>query len=362
MESYGALLKAKRIEKNIDFETISRETTITRQYLEALEAEDTAAFPGEPYLVGFLKNYAEYLELDSNKILNLYRARIIQESPVPENLIVHQRPRYLLPLIIIGSVLVAALLGAGIFFAMKLKKDTVDPEAELKKESDKKSYELSEKPFSGRLFKGDQLIFNAKGGKIILTTANTNGNLSLETPIGVQIVELSEEVELDVDGDSVSEMIVYVSDVSTNDLDRGAEVRILLKNGAASLSSTTLANEIPSVRDLPAEQERTVILEDTRAYPFTINASFLSGTVFRYRSDRKENVEDYLAKGDTVNVTSSNGIRLWISNGSAVKLQVIANSKTYDLGLGKPGEVMAEDIRWIRDTDGKYKLVVAQLD
>lgn len=362
MESYGALLKAKRLEKNIDFETISRETTITRQYLEALEEEDTTAFPGEPYLVGFLKNYAEYLELDSTKILNLYRARIIQESPVPENLIIHQRPRYVVPLIAGICVLVAGLVVAGILFAVRYAKNNRSAEEELKKDSDKKTYELSEKPFSGRLYKGDQLVFNAKGGKIILTTAGTNGNLSIETPVGVQIVELSEEVELDVDGDSVSEMIVYVSDVSTNSLDRGAEVRILLKNGAASLSSTTLANEIPSVRDLPAEQQRTVILEDTRAYPFTINASFLSGTVFRYRSDRKELVEDYLAKGDTVNVTSSNGIRLWISNGSAVKVQVIANSQTYDLGIGKAGEVIAEDIRWIRDTDGKYKLVVAQLD
>ena len=40
MESYGELLKNKREEKNLDFETISRETTITTYYLKALEEED----------------------------------------------------------------------------------------------------------------------------------------------------------------------------------------------------------------------------------------------------------------------------------------------------------------------------------
>ena len=37
MESYGALLKKAREEKAIDFETIARETSITQEYLEALE-------------------------------------------------------------------------------------------------------------------------------------------------------------------------------------------------------------------------------------------------------------------------------------------------------------------------------------
>ena len=61
-------------------------------------------------------------------------------------------------------------------------------------------------------------------------------------------------------------------------------------------------------------------------------------------------------------MTASNGVRMWISNGNTVKLQVIANGKTYDLGLTKAGQVVVQDIRWIKDTDGKYKLVVSELD
>jgi cytoskeletal protein RodZ len=75
MESYGEILKKAREAKGIEFEIVVRETSITQEYLEALENEDCGVFPGEPYLVGFLKNYADYLEVDTNHILTLYHAK-----------------------------------------------------------------------------------------------------------------------------------------------------------------------------------------------------------------------------------------------------------------------------------------------
>ena len=42
MESYGGILKDKREEKGLDFETISRETSITSSYLRALEEENAS--------------------------------------------------------------------------------------------------------------------------------------------------------------------------------------------------------------------------------------------------------------------------------------------------------------------------------
>ena len=83
MESYGALLKAAREEKKLTLESIESETSISKEFLEALENENTEIFHGEAYLVGFLRTYAEYLELDSKKLISLYRNMMIQESPVP---------------------------------------------------------------------------------------------------------------------------------------------------------------------------------------------------------------------------------------------------------------------------------------
>ena len=51
-----------------------------------------------------------------------------------------------------------------------------------------------------------------------------------------------------------------------------------------------------------------------------------------------------------------------MSNVNAMKVQIIANAKTYDLEVGKAGQVQAEDVKWVKDSDGKYRLVVTELD
>ncbi|UKI55449.1 MAG: hypothetical protein L6V90_12785 [Treponema succinifaciens] len=51
-----------------------------------------------------------------------------------------------------------------------------------------------------------------------------------------------------------------------------------------------------------------------------------------------------------------------MSNINALKIHVIAGLSSYDLEVGRAGEVQAEDIKWVRDSDGKYRLVVLELD
>lgn len=361
MESYGALLKAKREEKGIELSTVARDTAITANFLEALEKEDAASLPSETYLKGFLRTYSDYLGCDTEKILQLYNAKVLQESPVPEGLIVRERPKYLIPLIATLCTLVFGTLAVfGALYAKEKIEENRLAKAE-KNQNHSKSYVLNEKPFFGRLYKGDQLVVNTKDGSILVTVSNTVRTLSLESPAGIQQIELSEELELDVDGDSVPEFIIYVSDISTSgDNDRGAEAKILLKTASSGAREAGMS-EIPSIAVLPQGQQ-TVILEDTRAYPFTLRADFRAGCVFRSKIDRNESVESYYANRETVNMTANNGIRLWISNGNSVKLNVIANSKSYDLPLGKAGEIVVQDVMWIKDTDGKYKLVINNVD
>ena len=110
MESYGELLKTTRESKQIDLDRASREISIEKRYLEGLEAEDNGVFPGDAYMVGFLKNYADYLELDSEFILKLYRNKQIQESPLPQGLYEPHKPRFFLPAIIIPSALLVAVV------------------------------------------------------------------------------------------------------------------------------------------------------------------------------------------------------------------------------------------------------------
>ena len=102
MESFGNILKQKRDDLGIPMERIERETSISREYLVAIEEERVDYFPGETYFIGFMRNYAEYLGENPERLLDLYKAKKIQLSPVPEGLIVSDEKKKRLTWIIVG--------------------------------------------------------------------------------------------------------------------------------------------------------------------------------------------------------------------------------------------------------------------
>ncbi|MCQ2610999.1 MAG: helix-turn-helix domain-containing protein [Treponema sp.] len=362
MESYGALLRNAREEKKLSIEAVERETTISKQYIEALENESTEIFHGEAYLVGFLRNYAEFLELDSHRLIHLYRNMMIQESPVPEGLIEKPRPRFLIPGIVGGSIALVLIAVLSIYFSISYK-NRIERERNyaVSEKNQQKIYEISDKPMNERVYIGDQITFNAKDGAIVLTVASdTNSRLGLTTPVGVQYFELSETRELDLDGDAAVDIVVDVWEISSNDQSRGAEVYIVKK-------SDVPVQEVPANTITVAKTSSSVnythqILEDNRAYPFSIDAYFRNPCVFRYECDRKTSVENYYTTRDSITFQANNAIRLWMSNGNTVKLQVVADGIPHELEIEKAGECIVEDIKWIRSDDGRYRLVVVPLD
>ena len=95
-----------------------------------------------------------------------------------------------------------------------IKDDNVVVSSKLKN----RSFELTDKKFQQRVYKGDQfLIPTGNNNQIVVNVSSTLKTLGLAMPSGTYYVELSEESELDVDGDNASDLIVYVSDISSND-------------------------------------------------------------------------------------------------------------------------------------------------
>lgn len=361
MDSYGEILKNARQEKNIDQDTAARETSIALPYVIGLEEEDDSAFPGEAYMQGFMRNYAEYLGVNPDTVLTLYKNKKLQESPIPENLYVQEKPAYFWPLIFSGIGLFVVAIFVVLFVFIVKKKAAISDDVVLDKDNTSKKYELTDKAMTSRFYKGDQIVFPAADGQIILTVSDTLNSFGLLCPVGTLYTDLAEEAELDIDGDSNTDLIVYVSDISATNEARGAEVRFL-KRGEGAFISAVRTEDIPFATEIESTHKQIVILEDTRAYPFTVNGSFRGACEFRYKIDRRDAIEAYFTSGEVATITANNGVRLWMSNCNTVKFGIIADSKSYDLEIGKAGQVLAEDIKWIKDTDGKYKLVVIELD
>lgn len=363
MESYGELLRKKREEKQVDVATAARETSITREYIEALEKEDSGAFPGDAYVIGFLRNYAEYLGLPSESVLSLYRNKLLQEAPVPVELLAKSRPRFLLPAIIAGVLIVLAGVFVPLYFFVFRARGDARGEVVLKDGAIPNSYELGDRTFARRVYRGDQISVPASNGLVVVTVTNTISAFGMETPVGVVYTDLAEEREIDIDGDAVADLIVYVSDISDTDSAKGAEIRMLVKRGEDG--QTLQETDMSAIETFIAgnqKHEPKVILEDTHAYPFTITATFRVPSVLRYRSDNSASEEYFLTSGEIVSVSSRNACRLWMSNSNAISFSVVADTHRIDLGVGRAGQVLAEDVRWIRTAEGVYQLVVIELD
>jgi len=66
-------LYAARERKGVDLYRAERDTKIRARYLAALERGDYRELPGAVYTKGFLRNYALYLGLEPEEILNQWR-------------------------------------------------------------------------------------------------------------------------------------------------------------------------------------------------------------------------------------------------------------------------------------------------
>ena len=71
----GDLLRETRESKGLSLEQVEEATRIRRSFLHALEEERFSDLPGEVYVRGFVRNYAQFLGLDPDELLAEYRSR-----------------------------------------------------------------------------------------------------------------------------------------------------------------------------------------------------------------------------------------------------------------------------------------------
>src|SRR5512143_1331636 len=76
----GQRLKTAREEQHLTLEKVFEATRIRVQYLQALEADDLSVMPSPVQARGYLRNYAEFLGLDVDQILDELRASHAQSA------------------------------------------------------------------------------------------------------------------------------------------------------------------------------------------------------------------------------------------------------------------------------------------
>lgn len=73
MRTIGQILKEEREAKFYTLEDVEKSTKIRVELLQALEADDYSKLPPSTFVQGFIKNYGKFLDLDSEKLLAIFR-------------------------------------------------------------------------------------------------------------------------------------------------------------------------------------------------------------------------------------------------------------------------------------------------
>jgi cytoskeletal protein RodZ len=364
----GEKLKEAREAKGYSIEHVSRETNIARRYIEALEEGDFSQFPAEAYLIGFLKNYGEYLSLNGKELQAQYRMHKIQEQPIPvEQLLKNPSSAPRVAITVIICLFTAGLAAGLVFFILNR---TAKNKAVAEAQRSLAEYELAEGILEQRFYYGDTLKITNTNPEWVVELRKIGEIVTLAAPGGDIRLGLNDIASADVNGDGLTDLNISVPDFQANKQEMGALLRFELTEAVPGVETAAAPAESAPAPE-PAQPAQAsagasqAIFNGNTPYPFTLQVRFQGYCMLRWEVLREANQgrsERYFGKGEVMDIQAQNGIRLWISNAAAIKGQVIGGGRTVAVDFGGPGEVIVVDINWVRDTDGRYKLIQNRLE
>ena len=335
------------------------------RHIEALELGNFHLFPGETYTIGFLRSYAFYLGLDTEKIIQHYKNEMMVniDTPIKELTQASVKPidyfvNYLKYVVLAGVVILISVFVLDYFdvspknLVVKEDEKTFNAEFSIEdylKESGKVPNEKTESVnfTNGILFAlvkiGEGIDFPLKNNEVYIvlkklhykTVENENNKVELEIYPGKQKVELSEAVP------ALLHFPWLARKIKLNLL--GATPHNI-KIKVTQLGSNEQYNE-----EYNAQKSDQADSEQERLKPenFTINliVRTTAENYVEFYIDGEQKKRGLLPVGEVLHFKANDSIQMKI--GDAGSIEVVVNGKP--LKKGKKGQQINKIIRKVRD-------------
>ena len=354
MKSIGETLKEAREAKGVTIQQIAMDLNISKEYLVALEEEQFDIFPAEAYLLGFLRNYSEYLGLEVDKSVSLYKNYKISEEPAPlEELVGQQKPPVKIPVRLILIILVLAGAGAGIWYGFRYFAPRFHEQKSPVEVSQPTDYSLDLTSAEWELHSGDRILIPYQDGEIVMNMVVE------ELRCRIEISDLAEEDVTLFPGDEKilpggeGIPVIRMKLIALNQ--EGARLHIERTDVVVEEPrESEIAELIPTSLEMVEEAESLLVTGLALPEDFTLNAQFNSYCLFRYQVDGEQPVEKYYRDGDRIRLDVQKQVMIWGSSAGSVSLTASGES----IKPGKSGEVIVKLIQWVKNDEGKYDLVL----
>ncbi len=144
-EGYGYQLKIARNEKNLATTDVARELKLDEKIIIALESEDQNSLPVSAFVCGYIRNYARFLNIQPEPLVEYYKREYRSNCSDPELKITRgkgiqehtEKPAFIMS--VIGIAVVALLLFGGWQLWQYVSSEYLnkEPDKELNKDQDK---------------------------------------------------------------------------------------------------------------------------------------------------------------------------------------------------------------------------------
>lgn len=180
MRTVGQILKEARETRFYTLEEIEKATKIRMELLEALENDNFEKLPPPTFIQGFIKNYARFLKLDSEKLLAVFRREFSDVKNPPRVLESFSNPvsnkRFsLTPTKIISGVVVTLILLFFTYLWFEYRFLTSTPFLEVDSPPDKITVNSSTLKVAGKTDPEDKITINNQSINVL-----PNGNFIQE--------------------------------------------------------------------------------------------------------------------------------------------------------------------------------------
>ena len=189
----GETLQLARERKGVDLFRAERDTKIRLRYLSALEDGDYAELPAPVYTKGFLRNYAIYLGLEPEEILDRWRDEMEQMRTATRVAVVPPPMPLLEPggrrltitpsMIVAGLVALVVLAFVGYIGIQFMRFVEITPVELINPANVVSQIDADKITLEGISDPGAEIRISGPGGELYNATANESGDWSRDVPL-----------------------------------------------------------------------------------------------------------------------------------------------------------------------------------
>jgi transcriptional regulator with XRE-family HTH domain len=372
----GDFLKTERLKKNISIDIIVEKTKISKSYIEKIEENDFALFPSEIYIIGFIENICEVLQISAKEALEFYRYKRSDEEQKEKQKLEHHNHtenqaiidkiehedkrknmdhKQKLTIMGLAGLVVVLVLIFSIYLIISkaggYKKKVITPDNVVKvvkpylmyKENE--SYDL----IAGKLV---HIYHNDAVHKFKLISIN--GDIDISFNLDNQEYSLSQGKSLlfDVDSDKRNDLEIKLKKIS-------GDLAFVFFRKITSSSTTSDYNKLWESQEHIKVGKEYILMQNQEKKPISIyikavnNPSFLS-----YNIDAKIQKTQTLEAGKSEQIVADGHIEIQIGNYRDV--QFFINKLPINLTIDSDKHSITKIIKWFPNPENalKYNLII----